>query len=147
VRDATGDGDDGDAYVNLSKFLLAAHPPRVQAAIERHRRGLDGDTALYLRESEVELEEAARTATADYLGAKPDEIALTDSTTMWVHSSSGVKLPLLPASTIVDRLREEHRIVASVTPYIWQYVRFGPSVANSEDDVDQALEAVAAVVA
>jgi hypothetical protein len=26
-------------------------------------------------------------------------------------------------------------------------VRFGPSVANSEDDVDRALEAVAAVVA
>jgi hypothetical protein len=33
-----------------------------------------------------------------------------------------------------------------VTPYARSYVRFGPSVANSEDDVDRALEAVAAVV-
>ena len=56
-------------------------------------------------------------------------------------------IPRLPASTIVERLREEHRVVASVTPYVWQYVRFGPSVANNEEDVDQALEAVAAVVA
>jgi selenocysteine lyase/cysteine desulfurase len=51
-----------------------------------------------------------------------------------------------PAGEIVDRLREEHRVVASVTPYAQSYVRFGPSVANSEDDVDRALEAVAAVV-
>jgi selenocysteine lyase/cysteine desulfurase len=398
VREASGDGDDANAYVNLSTFLLAAHPPRVRAAIERHRRGLDGNTALYLRDREVELEDAARRSAADYLGTRPDEIALTDSTTMglamvygrlrlepddeivttehdfyatseslrlrsevdgvtirqvrlydipdrasvdrivstiagalgprtralaitWVHSSSGVKLPLreiagavadanrsrgdrdrillcvdgvhgfgveekspvelgadvfvsgchkwlfgprgtgivwaaphawarmaplipsfdgrayvawiegrrptdvppgpmmtpggyhsfehrwalpqafedlrehgdrraiarrtyalaarmkeglaeipgmrvktprdealssglvcavipkLPAGTIVDGLREEHRVIASVTPYVWQYVRFGPSVANSEADVDRALEAVAAVVA
>jgi selenocysteine lyase/cysteine desulfurase len=397
VREATG-GAAGPRYVNLSTFLLAAHPPRVRAAIERHRRGLDGNTALYLRESELALEEAARKSAADYLGARPEEIALTDSTTMglamvygrlrlapgdevvttehdfyatseslrlrseldgvtirqlqlydvpdrasvdrivstissalaprtralaltWVHSSSGVKLPLreiaeavasanrgrgdserillcvdgvhgfgveeespielgadvfvsgchkwlfgprgtgivwaaphawrrmaplipsfdgraygawidgrrptdvppgplmtpggyhsfehrwalpegfqdlrehgdrraiarrtyalaarmkdglsaipgmrvktprdaalssglvcaviprLPASTIVEHLREEHHVVASVTPYVWQYVRFGPSVANSEEDVDQALEAVAEVVA
>jgi selenocysteine lyase/cysteine desulfurase len=56
-------------------------------------------------------------------------------------------IPRLPASTIVERLREERRVVASVTPYVWQYARFGPSVANSEADVDRALEAVAAVVA
>jgi selenocysteine lyase/cysteine desulfurase len=35
-----------------------------------------------LRESEVALEEAARGAAAGYLGAEPDELALTDSTTM-----------------------------------------------------------------
>ena len=51
----------------------------------------------------------------------------------------------LPAPEVVDRLREEHRVVASVTPYATQYVRFGPSVANSEEDVDAALEAVAAI--
>jgi hypothetical protein len=33
-----------------------------------------------------------------------------------------------------------------VTPYVWQYVRFGPSVLNDERDVDRALDAVAAVV-
>jgi selenocysteine lyase/cysteine desulfurase len=387
----------GDGYVNLATFLLAAHPPKVREAIERHRRGLDANAALYLREHEEELEHAARKAAAKHLGAAADEVALTDSTTMglalvygglrlqpgdevvttehdfyathealrfraerdgvsvrrvtlydipeeasvdriattisralrprtravaltWVHSSSGIKLPLreiaavvadanrgrgdrdrillcvdgvhalgvepdspvelgadvfvagchkwlygprgpgivwaaphawdrmaplipsfdarayfawlqgeppsdvppgplmtpggfhsfehrwalpqafehhadlgdpsgvarttyslaarikqglaeipgivvktpvdetlssglvcavhpdLPAGQIVDALRDEHRVVASVTPYVWQYVRFGPSVLNDERDVDRAIEAVAAVV-
>ena len=68
-------------YVNLTRFLLASHPPKVAAAIDRHRRALDRNAALYLRDSE-RLEHAARTAAADHLGARPDEIALTDSTTM-----------------------------------------------------------------
>jgi selenocysteine lyase/cysteine desulfurase len=49
------------------------------------------------------------------------------------------------APEIVDGLREEHRIVANVTPYATEYVRFGPSVANSEEQVDQAIAAVAAM--
>jgi len=47
----------------------------------------------------------------------------------------------------VDRLREEHGVIASVTPYATEYVRFGPSIANDESDVDAALEAVAALTA
>jgi selenocysteine lyase/cysteine desulfurase len=54
--------------------------------------------------------------------------------------------PKVPAAVIVDRLREEHRVLASVTPYAWRFVRFGPTVANSEAEVDWALDAVAAVV-
>ena len=46
---------------------------------------------------------------------------------------------------VVDRLREEHRVVASVTPYRTRYVRFGPSVANRPDDVRRGIEAVAAI--
>ena len=46
---------------------------------------------------------------------------------------------------VVDRLREEHRVVASVTPYRTRYVRFGPSVANHPDDVRRGIEAVAAI--
>ena len=38
------------------------------------------------------------------------------------------------------------RIVASVTPYRDRYVRLGPSIANSEEDVDEALAAIRAVV-
>ena len=45
----------------------------------------------------------------------------------------------------VDRLREEHKVVTSVTPYATEYLRFGPSVANTEDDVDEAIAAVAAI--
>jgi hypothetical protein len=46
---------------------------------------------------------------------------------------------------VVDRLREEHRVVASVTPYHTRYVRFGPSVANHAGDVRRGIEAVAAI--
>jgi selenocysteine lyase/cysteine desulfurase len=46
---------------------------------------------------------------------------------------------------VVDRLREEHRVVASVTPYRVRYVRFGPSVANRAADVQRGIEAVAAI--
>jgi selenocysteine lyase/cysteine desulfurase len=72
----------GDGYVNLATFLLAAHPPKVRDAIERHRRGLDANAALYLREHEEELEHAARAAAAEHLAAEADDVALTDSTTM-----------------------------------------------------------------
>jgi selenocysteine lyase/cysteine desulfurase len=70
------------AYVNLTTFLLASHPSVVRDAIERHRRSLDANPALYLRESEAALEDAARAAAAAYLGAPPEQVALTDSTTM-----------------------------------------------------------------
>ena len=69
-------------YVNLTTFVLASHPRPVRAAIERHRRALDKDAALYLRSSEVSLEAASRRAVAGYLGTKPELVALTDSTTM-----------------------------------------------------------------
>jgi selenocysteine lyase/cysteine desulfurase len=72
---------DGE-YVNLMTFLLASHPRPVREAIERHRRELDANPPLYLREAEIELEEAARAAAAEYLGAQAEEVALTDSTTM-----------------------------------------------------------------
>ena len=70
------------SYVNLTTFVLASHPRPVREAIERHRRKLDENTALYLREAEVALEEASRSALAGYLGVRPGEVALTDSTTM-----------------------------------------------------------------
>jgi hypothetical protein len=76
------------SYANLTTFLLAGHPRPVREAIERHRRALDRDAALYLRESEVALEEAARGAAAGYLGAEPNQVALTDSTTMGLASST-----------------------------------------------------------
>jgi selenocysteine lyase/cysteine desulfurase len=70
------------AYTNLTTFLLASHPRPVREAIERHREALDASTALYLHEAEPAFEEEARAAAADYLGTRPELVALTDSTTM-----------------------------------------------------------------
>lgn len=71
-------------YVHLASFLLASHPKPVAREIERLRAELDANPALMM---EAEFEHRARTtrarvAAASYLGASPDEVALTDSTTM-----------------------------------------------------------------
>ena len=68
--------------IHLASFLLAAHPRRVREAIERHRRGLDRDAVTYLHSNEARLTESARASAGRYLGVSPDEVALTDSTTM-----------------------------------------------------------------
>jgi selenocysteine lyase/cysteine desulfurase len=42
----------------------------------------------------------------------------------------------------VERLRREHRIAASVTPYAERHVRFGTGLCVDEADVDAALSAI-----
>jgi selenocysteine lyase/cysteine desulfurase len=67
--------------VQLSAFVLAAHPKPVRDAIERHRAGLDHDTEHYVQEHHG-AEDDVRRAAAGYLGTEPENVALTDSTTM-----------------------------------------------------------------
>jgi selenocysteine lyase/cysteine desulfurase len=45
----------------------------------------------------------------------------------------------------VRRLRTEHKIVASVTPYNDPLLRFGPSIVTTPEQVDQVIKAVAAL--
>lgn len=68
--------------IHLAGFFLASHPTLVRNAIERHRAGLDADPIGYWFEHEEKQEAAVLRAAADYLGANPTDIALTDSTTM-----------------------------------------------------------------
>lgn len=51
----------------------------------------------------------------------------------------------LDAFTATVKLREEHRIVASVTPYEQQYLRFGPGIVTMPDQIEQTIKAVAAL--
>jgi selenocysteine lyase/cysteine desulfurase len=79
---------------HLAGFVLAPHPRPVREAIERHRRGLDADPFGYLHEHQAELEARVRDEAARYLGGSPDEIALTDSTTMGLGLLyGGLRLP------------------------------------------------------
>ncbi|MBL8038541.1 MAG: aminotransferase class V-fold PLP-dependent enzyme [Nitrospira sp.] len=68
--------------IHLAAFFLASHPVPVREAIERHRAGLDADPIGYWFEQEEKQEAKILRAAADYLGANPTDIALTDSTTM-----------------------------------------------------------------
>ncbi len=71
-----------DGLRHFDAFVLASHPPPVQAAIERHRRGLDADAAGYLHAHEVELNDRVAAQAARYLGVRAQDLAFTDSTTM-----------------------------------------------------------------
>ena len=79
---------------HLAGFVLAPHPRPVREAIERHRRGLDADPYGYLHEHQSAFETAVRAEAARYLGARQDELALTDSTTMGLGLLyGGLRLP------------------------------------------------------
>ena len=69
------------ALIHTAAFVFAAHPKPVRDAIERHRRGLDHDTHRYL-DDHYAAESEAQAAAAAYLGGTPEQVALTDSTTM-----------------------------------------------------------------
>src|SRR5262245_29625324 len=66
-------------YVHMALMLLASHPRPVREAIDRFRRGLDEDPVTFGMKNFESAEKDVRGAAADYIGAKPDEIALTGS--------------------------------------------------------------------
>jgi selenocysteine lyase/cysteine desulfurase len=51
----------------------------------------------------------------------------------------------LTADEAVARLRDRHRVLATVTPYATRYLRFGPGLYSSEEDVEAAIRAVRAL--
>ena len=68
--------------IHMGGLYLASHPGPVRRAIERHRRGLDADPVGYLHRYGDPLEATVLRQAGAYLGARPVDIALTDSTTM-----------------------------------------------------------------
>ena len=68
--------------VHFDTFLLSSHPRTVRAAIDRYRRALDADPHEFLNSRQGELERRVVETASAYLGTRPDELALTDSTTM-----------------------------------------------------------------
>lgn len=67
-------------WIHMTSFLLVSHPRPVREAIEGWRRKLDENPVHTVEENRGERRVAE--AAAAYMGARPDEIALTDSTTM-----------------------------------------------------------------
>ena len=51
----------------------------------------------------------------------------------------------IPAADAAKRLRDEHRIVASISPYAVEHVRLGCGLQVDEADVDAAVAAVRAL--
>lgn len=69
-------------YIHLGGLLLASHPTPVRRAIETHRYWLDDNPVHYVQDRGPGLEAQVLRAAGAYLGGRPADIALTDSTTM-----------------------------------------------------------------
>jgi len=79
-------------WLHFSQFYIVSHPRPVRAAIERYRHMLDanpfttveqgmGFQAFFGGTQEETRPERVQRAAADYIGGRPEEVALTDSTT------------------------------------------------------------------
>ena len=91
--------------IDLSALFIASHPKPVREAIERYRLTLDEKPTFYLRERLNGHENEVLEAAADYLGANPADIALTDSTTMGLGLVyNGLKL--LPGQQVITTLHD-----------------------------------------
>lgn len=100
--------------IHMAGLFLASHPAQVREAIERHRRGLDADPVGYWHEHEAKQEAAVLREAADYLGAEPSEIALTDSTTMGLGLLYG-GLDLKPGQEILSTVHDHYSTDVSLT--------------------------------
>jgi selenocysteine lyase/cysteine desulfurase len=74
-------------YAHLSNFYIVSHPAPVREAIDRYRKSLDENPFEYLEQHMFEKEpemlwRKVTAAAGEYLGANPEDIALTGSTTM-----------------------------------------------------------------
>ncbi|GLH73234.1 class V aminotransferase [Geothrix limicola] len=92
-------------FIHLAGFFIASHPEPVRAAIEGYRRAIDENPFLAVEQGLFEseatnLEHRVCEDIAAYLGARPEEIALTGNTTMGLaliyHG-----LPLKPGDEIL----------------------------------------------
>jgi isopenicillin-N epimerase len=99
-------------WVHFAGFLLASHPARVRNAIERHRRALDDNPALYLEQVGFDPTPTLKPAAA-YMGVAPEEIALTDSTTMGLAVLYG-GLPLRAGDEVLTTTHDHYSTYESL---------------------------------
>lgn len=79
--------------IHMTQMLLSSHPKPVRDAIEKHRDALDANPVDYYENNVGPFEITVRAKAAEYMGVRPEEIALTDSTTMGLAMLySGLKL-------------------------------------------------------
>ena len=94
-------------HIHLALMLLTSHPRPVREAIERHRRALDENPSDYFEEQFFKIEGEVRAAAAQYMGGAPDDIALTDSTTMALAVLYG-GLPLRPGQEVLTTTHDHY---------------------------------------
>lgn len=100
------------AWIHMTSFLLVSHPRTVRQSIEEWRRKLDEDPVHAIEEARSKpppVQEAA----AAYMGVRPGEIALTDSTTMGLGTLY-VGLPLAAGNEVLTSTHDHFSTHASL---------------------------------
>lgn len=69
-------------HIHLSSFFLTSHPRQVRDEIERHRASIDANPFEYVESNIYSMPAKIAASAAEYLGGTPDEVAITNSTTM-----------------------------------------------------------------
>lgn len=69
-------------YIHLSSFFLVSHPRPVREAIEKYRRAIDENPFVFIEEYMFTMPARIQASVAEYANGKPEEIAVTNSTTM-----------------------------------------------------------------
>src|SRR5437667_6364546 len=100
------------AYVHLGLFYLTSHPRPVRAAIESYRKLLDANPFLTVERGLFETAERnlplrVITAIGKYIGADPQDIALTQNTTTGL-SLIYHGLPLKSGDEIVTTIHDHY---------------------------------------
>ncbi|HVH42568.1 MAG TPA: aminotransferase class V-fold PLP-dependent enzyme [Labilithrix sp.] len=134
-------------YVHLASFLLVSHPKPVADAIERHRRALDANPALVLEQEFTDRKHTSRVrdAVARYIGGSPNDIALTDSTTMGLGTLYN-GLRLAPGDEILTTAHDHYsthealRLTAARTgAVVRKATLYGEPSSATEDGMTAAL--------
>jgi len=101
------------SHIHMTTFLMSSHPRPVAEAIERHRHAFDENPVFYFGEHFMKAESLQRAKAAEYLGANPDYIALTDSTTMGLGLVYGT-LKLQPGQEILTTTHDHYSTEMSI---------------------------------
>jgi len=134
---------------HFGAMFISSHPLLVREAIERHRRGLDEDPVGYLLENNSRLRWEVIQEAARFFGARPENVALTDSTTMALALLyNGLKLE--PGEEI---LIEERSYYSTAESLRYKAERAGisiqrtplydePSEASADEMIERLFQAV-----
>lgn len=131
--------------INMACLWHASHPKPVREAIEQHRRGLDECPYDYFQANAPRLEADSRAAAAEYLKAKPNDFAMTGSTTEGLGTIyNGLKL-----RTGQEILTTEHEHIVTKKSLRYRAERAGTpvrtiSLYDRSDTVteEQVIEAI-----
>jgi len=99
-------------WIHLSTFFISSHPKPVRDAIAAYRKAIDANPFLevehrWFSEPPNNLQLKVRADLADYLGGKPDEIALTNSTTQGLGLVYN-GLPLEPGDEVLTTAHDHY---------------------------------------